>query len=112
MVKSRLIIPTIDRSRRRTKTRPRFGCSKIKRKPAELFLLVGAKIALLAEQLAEQAGQFVQVFRDRRFDDDIAHAHMVYSIIGRRWQCGFAADRLGLRSKRLLASLTNPDSRP
>src|SRR4030095_4391137 len=103
IVKSRLIIPTIERSRRRTKTLPRFGCSKMRRHPrscfslrsdkpafcgadrkeqvdhpddraiaaqnenpsaiwlleneaqsAELFLLVRAEIALLAEQLAEQ----------------------------------------------------------
>ena len=43
MVKSRLIIPTILRSRRRTKTRPRLGCSKMRRSPRSCFSLFGRK---------------------------------------------------------------------
>src|SRR5947207_4507427 len=43
MVKSRLIMPTIAPSRRNTKTRPRLGCSKIKRKPRSCFSLSGRK---------------------------------------------------------------------
>src|SRR5882724_9416956 len=41
--------------------------------PAQLFLLVRPEIALFTEKLAEQIGQFVQVFGRRRLNDDMVH---------------------------------------
>ena len=68
MVNSKLIIPTIAPFRRKTKTRPRLGCSKISRRPAKLFFLVGTEIAFLGEQFAEHFRQFVQIGFGRRLD--------------------------------------------
>src|ERR1700674_1288144 len=45
--------------------------------PLELFLLVRAEILLLAEELAEKIGQFVQIFKNGRLDNDFAHGRLV-----------------------------------
>jgi hypothetical protein len=52
-----------------------------------LFLLVWPEIALFTEKLAEQIGQFVQVFGRRRLNDDMIH-------------CGFIIEKAGSGNSR------------
>ena len=42
-------------------------------KPLELFLFVRAEILFLAEKFAKKIRQLIQIFKNRRFDNDLAH---------------------------------------
>ena len=50
-----------------------IGLLENQTQPAQLLGLIRPEIAFFAEKLAEQNGQFVQVFKSCRLDDDFAH---------------------------------------
>jgi hypothetical protein len=69
-----------------------------------LFLLVWPEIALFTEKLAEQIGQFVQVFGRRRLNDDMIHCEFIIEKAG-------SGNSRFLPSKRVAAFVSNADLR-
>ena len=93
IVKSRLIIPTMRPIPAQHKDAAAIRLLENQAQAAELLFLVGAKIAFLAKELAEETRQFVQVF-------EIAGS-MTTSLIAAwlfhnrtRWQCQLSSHRL------------------
>src|SRR5205823_14664718 len=67
-----------------------IGLLEDEAKTLELLLFVGTEILFLAKKLAEKIRQLVQIFENRRLDNDFAHGCPRYSTNALRWQCGCA----------------------